>query len=1198
MSEFESLITEDLVAQIKSLYNKITISHEFEFMFYNFNNVLMSYEKYVLITKYLKARGNMEPTDVLDIIYSVPDEHKSYRISISGVADINRYMKMVHRKKNHVIFSVFASMILGGDKKLTIMSKTKEAENVVDVNDINVRVRLAEEAAVTKDELEKLTSIDRDKILNIIFRLKYRITSQVTKAIKIDLTTTHTTKNFNRIEFTIPNYELELECAAAKPDEEILTGMFEETMKLLKLLQQSNFVITKTKTDKVLEEYAKILSLDRAKLTNLDARQSFSLEIQHVTEVLPNRYAVTDKADGDRYMLIIVNFHVYLISVNLVVRDSGIDIPSDMGEYNGTILDGELIFLPKKNKHIYMVFDCLFRGINVDVRKQPKFVDRIAVADGIIENCFVLGKKQSFYRMKLYVSKEAEFSLGGILKFHGKQMGEYMDDLNKNIDDKATHSFPLVRRKYFIDALGAKPWEIFAYAVLMNEKYTQNSEFGCPYLLDGLILQPLDQPYVTSVKESKYVEYKWKPPTKNSIDFFIQFEKDSVTGKILTIYDNSVDEYVRNKPYRICNLHVGQRTKVGEQPVLFREEEELYKAYIFLDRGEVRDLDGNIIVDKTVVEFYYNSDADVENKFRWIPIRTRYDKTESVLRYRRRYGNYFDVANKIWRSMINPILISDFQELAKGGDIYEKKINNLRSKIGHELIISTAKENIYYQLRTNLAKPMRQFHNWIKSIIIYTYCHPMYQKDRQLSVLDIACGRGGDIMKFYYAKCAFYVGIDIDLEGLMSAVDGAVSRYRQLRKSHPNFPEMNFIQADAGSLLNFEDQNRVFGGMNNENKKLMDKYFSPSSVVQFDRINCQFAVHYFFKNPETWGNFKQNLNMFLKRGGYFMTTVFDARRIMALFKDNSSERYTVTYTSQKGEKKILFEIIKRYDDERQKNIKTGNAIDVHAAWMFKEGQYATEYLVEEDFIVSELQKDCELDLVDTDLFDNQYEIHREYFKNYAKLDENAETRKFLLNVAGFYEFNEVNGGCFKYSRLERYYVFRKRDTEAAKGKKSKKVVQKGGIDQLMDSGRTIVHDLDLSEVGDYTYCGSILHVLKTHKLIPKNVTMKEFLSDFNIGMTDDKLDDDRLQDINQRLVINHEVIPTKKLHVLNGVGVIIVEKDCNSNYDVTLLNDANAKKILVLLKENDIFRPIYYDSNGKIKGLFSDGDEFVKEMGF
>jgi len=34
-------------------------------------------------------------------------------------------------------------------------------------------------------------------------------------------------------------------------------------------------------------------------------------------------------------------------------------------------------------------------------------------------------------------------------------------------------------------------------------------------------------------------------------------------------------------------------------------------------------------------------------------------------------------------------------------------------------------------------------------------------------------------MKFYYTKVLLYIGIDIDKEGILSATDGAISRYER-----------------------------------------------------------------------------------------------------------------------------------------------------------------------------------------------------------------------------------------------------------------------------------------------------------------------------------------------------------------------------------------------------------------------------------
>ena len=85
-------------------------------------------------------------------------------------------------------------------------------------------------------------------------------------------------------------------------------------------------------------------------------------------------------------------------------------------------------------------------------------------------------------------------------------------------------------------------------------------------------------------------------------------------------------------------------------------------------------------------------------------------------------------------------------------------------------------------------------------------------------------------------NAAFVVGIDIAKDGLYSAIDGAISRYNQQRKRKPNFPRMYFIHGDCGTKLNYDDQNKVLGGMHNENKKLIDQFFG-TNPTKFDRLS-------------------------------------------------------------------------------------------------------------------------------------------------------------------------------------------------------------------------------------------------------------------------------------------------------------------------------------------------------------------------
>jgi SAM-dependent methyltransferase len=642
-------------------------------------------------------------------------------------------------------------------------------------------------------------------------------------------------------------------------------------------------------------------------------------------------------------------------------------------------------------------------------------MERIAFADGIINDNFIFGH-QTGYRKPEVLKKN---TVDNFVKYNIAQIDNYVNMLHH--DAELEKQYPLIRTKFFMPVYGLADNEVFKYSMIVWNKYMYDS-IKYPYDLDGIIYQPLNQEYIASLKESKYIDYKWKPQEKNTIDFYIRFEKDRTTGKIVNVFDNSNDEKVKNKPYRICYLYNGKKTREGEVPVFFNEDKKLYIAHLFLEDGNVKDMNGNIIQDNTVVEFAYNDSLEVDEKFRWKPLRTRYDKTEMVNKYGIKYGNNTDIAVRIWRSITIPVRISDLASLSDD-ETYTSHLNDMRKKITHEMVVSIAKENAYYQFKTNLAKPMRNFHNWMKSILIYTYMHYNYDVGKPLSILDVGCGRGGDMLKFYHAEAAQVVGIEPDYENLHNASDGAISRYSELSHRYPKFPKMSFICSDFTIPLNSESQFKVITDKSQTNKDLIDRFFPPKNMKQFDRVNIQFAFHYFLTNEKTWKNTCDNINMCLRPGGYLVITTFDATELMNAFGKNN--KYT-TYYTMNGEKKILMDIVKKFQNKQSNGL--GIAIDVYNAMISNEDTYITEYLVEKNFVINELKQKCNLDLIDTDLFDRQFKIHKASLECGAMYDRKEETQKFFKSVLEFYDQNnELNQECFKISKLYRYYCFRKSD---------------------------------------------------------------------------------------------------------------------------------------------------------------------------
>jgi len=553
---------------------------------------------------------------------------------------------------------------------------------------------------------------------------------------------------------------------------------------------------------------------------------------------------------------------------------------------------------------------------------------------------------------------------------------------------------------------------------------TNNSKVACPYFIDGIMYTGIDQKYTRDKREHKYPIYKYKPPHTNSVDIYMTFQRNMETGGYLEIFDNSVGGGGKNKIFRVANFFVGDLIGNKEVPVPFMKEENNHEAYFILEKDEVRDVEGNLINDETVVEVIYNNDVAIPHQYRWKILRTRWDKTESVIKNKKQYGNFKDNAIKIWKSMIEAVTIEEIQKLSRP-ESYVQQQKILSSRIDTKVISSERAQDIYYQKITNLGSTFREFHNWIKSIIIYSYCSPGKEnidgKARKKNVLDLGCGRGGDIMRMYHSRVNEFVGIDPDYEGLFGVLDSSTVRYQNNFKKYPDFTKMFFIHADPSVSLTVESQEKKFPSMNSDNKKKINYYFGKDK--KYDIINCQFAIHYIFDSQASINNLSNTVKHFLKLDGYLLCTTFDSKQVLNLL--NGKQSYTSYYTDDEGQRAKFFEIVKKFDGDIKDE--PGNSIDVHMSWVSQEGKFITEYLVTPKLMIKTMEK-AGCILVDTDLFVNLYNMNKEWFMNVIDYEENPKNKKFYKNVARFY--GDLKGAEKEgriWNDLFRFYVFKRID---------------------------------------------------------------------------------------------------------------------------------------------------------------------------
>jgi SAM-dependent methyltransferase len=117
-------------------------------------------------------------------------------------------------------------------------------------------------------------------------------------------------------------------------------------------------------------------------------------------------------------------------------------------------------------------------------------------------------------------------------------------------------------------------------------------------------------------------------------------------------------------------------------------------------------------------------------------------------------------------------------------------------------------------------------------------------------VLDIACGKGGDILKFRPEMCAEYVGVDIS----PVCIEEARSRARRDAR-------FTFHVADVG----LEAMRCASAGAS-------PAFAAPAS---FDAVSCMFALHYFFANEAMLDAVVSLVASSLKAGGRFFGVMTD-----------------------------------------------------------------------------------------------------------------------------------------------------------------------------------------------------------------------------------------------------------------------------------------------------------------------------------
>ena len=659
---------------------------------------------------------------------------------------------------------------------------------------------------------------------------------------------------------------------------------------------------------------------------------------------------VTEKADGERRLLYFHNTKkIYMIDTNMNVIFTGYEVKTKSPRIKEALLDGEFI---KHNKfantlNLYACFDIYFvEGDNV--RLLP-FIP-LSPPDNSR-----LNKLQEFVQ---------SMQIGPVVQDGGFRGCEFRIQVKHfEIIQEETH--PLYQ----------------ACSKVLQKTFEYNT--------DGLIFTPsylgvgIDNPQIkqSPLRKTTWLHsLKWKPSEYNTIDFLVSVKKDNRGDDLIETFVNgdSIQRYKTlhllcgfdTKKHKSINMFYEMiqqlakgpanenRTSADDEssaqsynPVPFQPTEPFdahaYICHIPLIGGDVmRSEEGEFFEEYMIVEFRY--EMSNHRYWRWIPLRVRHDKTMELRNGQRNFGNAYHVANSIWNSIHNPItekMLQDPAELPAS-------------------LFDAVEKTIYYNANhvSKSSEKMREFHNFVKSKLINAVAVPGN------ILIDYACGRGGDVSKWFGRKLKFVLGLDYNQNNLLNAKDGACKRYVDMKKQIYNTTQCVFLQADSSKNIRSSGEAFQVGGENAQLHKeiafTLFKNFTndaqhrehlgiyEDAVMNYQGVakngfhvsSIQFALHYFFENKKSLLELCRNLCECTCDNGYVIGCCYDGEAVYKLLSGLSiGQEYTINH--QSGGHTMLA-IRKQYESTGREftadEDSLGLTIEVYQDSI---GKYFPEYLV-------------------------------------------------------------------------------------------------------------------------------------------------------------------------------------------------------------------------------------------------------------
>ena len=689
-----------------------------------------------------------------------------------------------------------------------------------------------------------------------------------------------------------PTYEIEVELM--RPDTpQTDTAPFMKTLirgvgEVLRGVQKHHLLMRRSKARAVVEAYVALTGTERFRGVAPITMILDNMRKERVPRVpnIRDGYNVTDKADGTRMMgFTSAKGELYMIDMTFNVYKTGL-IEEQL---KNSLLDGEYVTRDIDGNPIlqFILFDAYIIN-GKDVTQLPFAGDD--------------GRHAALLKWVTTWNSAGGPSIAA---------GMTLTDKSKIMVSMKTFKFASPGDKEIFDRC----------------KEVLNTKTG--YHTDGLILTPNKDPIPSRPGVAFHAQLKWKPAEENTVDFLCSIEKvsgssteDDITGTILPsgefiqfktlrlFVGSDLDPAFENPrgtilfqqplPGSAPTTRRGTGMKVPYKPVLFnpRDIPDTMSAvsYIRIETDPATEdtiirceNDGDPIQDRSILEMRY--DATKEPGWRWIPMRIRYDKTERFQRALKT-GNFGGTMNKdtaaegVWNSIHEPIT----RNMIRTG-VEQPSADEIKAAQSASIV-----SRVYYNTKApkqdlQNVQGLRAFHNrFVKEGILLS----TGLKGGKKVLMDLACGQGGDLVKWVREDVAFVFGVDVAGEGIRDPMNGIYRRYLNQVLENGGFDSIgtmvfaigssskNIASGEAGATPEESDIMRSVLGRVNPNGPVPPFIVDKAAGRLREGADCiaiMFALHYFFESEATLTGLMRNISESLKVGGLFIGCCFDGQAI-------------------------------------------------------------------------------------------------------------------------------------------------------------------------------------------------------------------------------------------------------------------------------------------------------------------------------